>query len=155
VRRQLLDDSADFGVLSDDALAVLAAFEMFVELGNVARGQVAEDESKACGWASSTSRSDSIVATPQAGQLGPQRVCCLGHPGFDSTDRHAQTPGNLGLSEAVSDQAHHISVDRRELAESLIDGEHRERLINGVVLGRQLEVLNRQQRPGRRPPAMS
>ena len=31
---------------------------------------------------------------------------------------------------------HYISVDRRELVESLIDGEHRERLINSVVLGR-------------------
>jgi len=56
------------------------------------------------------------------------------------------------MGEAVSDQAHHISVDRRELVQGLIDGEHGKRLVDGVVLGRELEVLNRQQRPGRGAP---
>jgi len=52
--------------------------------------------------------------------------------------------GNLRMSEAVPDQSHHIAVDRRQFVEGLVDGEHRERLINAVVLGWQLEVLDGQ-----------
>src|SRR5271154_3612729 len=115
-------------------------------------GKVPNTKSKASGWASSMSRSESIVVPSQAGQLGPQRVCCLGRPGFDGADRDAEAPGDLGVGTAVPDQAHHISVDRRELVEGLVDGEDRERLGDGVVLGRQLEVLDGQQRPGRRAP---
>src|ERR1035438_1047888 len=114
-----------------------------VKPARLAEGRLPHTKSKASGWASSTSRSESIVATPQAGQLGSQRAGCLGHPGFDGANRDAEAPGDLGMGEAVPDQAHHISVDRRELVESLIDGEHCERLINGVVLGRELEVLNK------------
>ena len=70
------------------------------------------------------------------GQLGPQRAGCLGHPGFNGADRDAEAPGDLRMGEAVPDQAHHISVDRRELVQGLVYGQDRERLINGVILGR-------------------
>src|ERR1700728_5106781 len=100
-------------------------------------GRVPNTKSKASGWASSMSRSDNTGAASQAGQLGPQRVCCLGNPGFDGADRDAEAPGDLGVSEAVPDQAHHIGVDRRELVEGLVDGKDRERLVDAVVLGRQ------------------
>src|SRR5207248_7024988 len=107
----------------------------------LSRDRLPNAKSKASGWASSMSRSESIVAASQAGQLGPQRTCRLGRPGFDGADRDAQAPGDLGLGEAVPDQAHYLSVDRRQLVQGPVDGEDGERLVHGVVLGRQLEVL--------------
>src|SRR6516162_8817808 len=94
-------------------------------------------KSKASGWASSISRSDSIIAASQARELGPQCACCLGHSGFDGPDRDTGMLSDLGMGEAVPDQTHHVAVDRRQLVEGLVDGQDRERLINAVVLGRQ------------------
>jgi len=53
---------------------------------------------------------------------------------------------------AVPDQAHHVGVDHRQLVQGLVDDENGERLVNGVVLGRQLEVLDGQERPERGAP---
>ena len=150
---RLLDDLADLAVLVDDGLAVAAAGEMAVELGSLGRGQVAEGEVEGLGMGLLDVPLRKHRRRPsQAGQLGPQRVGRLGHPGFDGADRDAEALGDLGVGEAVPDQAHHISVDRRELVEGLVDGQDRERLVNGVVLGRQLEVLDGQERPGRGAP---
>src|SRR5437879_5000973 len=96
-------------------------------------GRLPNTKSKASGWASSMSRSESIFAASQACQLGSQRVCRLRHPGFDGADRNAESLGDLGVSEAVSHEAHHVAVDRRQLVEGLVDGEDRERLVDGVV----------------------
>src|SRR5690348_17320560 len=118
----------------------------------LAGGRLPKTKSKASGRARSMSCSENIVAASQAGQLGPQRAGGLGRPGFDGADRDAEPPGDLGVGEAVPDQAHYVSVDRRELIESLVDGECGEGVIDGVVLGWQLEVLDGQERPGRGTP---
>jgi hypothetical protein len=98
------------------------------------------------------SRSDSIVATFQAGEFGSQGVGRLGRAGFDGADRDAEAFGDLGVGEAVSDQAHHVAVDRGQLVKGLVYGHDRERLVDRVVLGRQLEVLDGEQGPRRRTP---
>jgi hypothetical protein len=40
------------------------------------------------------------------------------------------------VGEAVSHQTHDVGVDRWQLVERLVDGEHHERVINAVVLVR-------------------
>src|SRR5271165_3627411 len=115
----------------------------------LAEGRLPNAKSKASGCAASMSCSESIVAPSQAGELGPQGVGCGGRAGFDRADRDVETLGDLGVGEAVSDQAHHVGVDRRQFVEGLVDGHDGESLINAVVLGWQLEVLDRQERPGR------
>ena len=77
---------------------------------------------------------------PGGSQLGPQRGCCPGYPGFDSADRDAQTLGDLRLGNAVSDQAHHIRVDRWQLVEGLVDSEDCERSVRSVIVGRRIEA---------------
>src|ERR1700735_2733968 len=96
----------------------------------LAGGRLPNTKSKASGCAASISDSESIVATSQAGELGSQHVGGLGHPGFDGSDRNSEPPGDLGVSEAVPDQAYHVAVDRRQLVEGLVDGENRERLVD-------------------------
>jgi hypothetical protein len=99
VWRKVLNYPADIAVLVDDTLAVAAAAEMAIEVGALVPGQVAEYEVEGLRM----SLSGSIVAPSQVGQLGPQRVCCLGRPGFDGADRDAEVLGDLAVGEAVSD----------------------------------------------------